>query len=225
MNASASDGLGPRVREVALELALEELDLGARELVQRLEILVRRDARVGDDQDPVLDVIEREHRVEQHEAGLVRAVGRRAEVAEHRLEPRRRAVAEIADRPAREARQLRHERRPEVGHQTPQRLDERPLALGRHAAAIHRRLAVARAQDEERILAEERVAPDVLAALDAFEEEGVVGVLGDLQERGHRRQEIGDDLLAHGDERAAPRQLLEFVKRGDFHRAQTPPAA
>ena len=75
-----------------------------------------------------------------------------------------------------------------------------------------------RAQDQERILAEERIAADVLAALDALEQERVVGVLGDLQERRHRRQQVGDDLLAHGHERAAPRQLLEFVKRRDFHR-------
>ena len=60
-----------RLRQAALELALEELDLGARELVERLEVLVRRDARVGDDQDAVLDVIERQHRVEQHEPGIV----------------------------------------------------------------------------------------------------------------------------------------------------------
>ena len=213
------------MREVALELALEELNLRAGELIERLEIVVGRDARVGDDEDPMLHVIEREHRVEQHEAGLVRAVGRRAEIAEHRLEPGRRAVAEIADRAAGEARQIGHERRPEVGHQPPQRLDERPLALRRHAAALDRRLAVPRAQDQERILAEERVAADVLAAFDAFEQERVVGVLGDLQERRHRRQQIGDDLLADRHERAAPRQFLELFKRRDFHRAQTPPAA
>ena len=75
MNVEAAGRVAARVRQGALELALEELDLRARELIQRLEILVRRDARVGDDQDPVLHVIEREHRVEQHEPGLVGAVG------------------------------------------------------------------------------------------------------------------------------------------------------
>ena len=82
-----------------------------------------------------------------------------------------------------------------------------------------RRLAVARAQDQERILAEERVAADVLAAFDALEQERVVGVLGDLQERRHRRQQVGDDLLADRHERAAPRQFLELFKRRDFHRS------
>ena len=79
----------------------------------------------------MLDVIERQHRIEHHEAGLVGAVGGRAEVAEHRLEPGRGAVAEIADRATREPRQIRHERRAEVGHQPPQRVDEGPVALAR----------------------------------------------------------------------------------------------
>ena len=65
----------------------------------------------------MLHVIERQHRVEQHEPGLIGAVGAVAEVAEHRLEPGRGAVAEIADRAAGEARQIGNERRPEIGHQ------------------------------------------------------------------------------------------------------------
>ena len=60
-----------RLRQAPFELALEELDLRARELIQRLEIFVRRDSRVGDDQDPMLDVIEGQDGIEQHEAGLV----------------------------------------------------------------------------------------------------------------------------------------------------------
>ena len=58
------------------ELALEELDPRAGELVERLAGLARRHARVGDQQDPVLHVIEGQHRVEQHEG---RFVGRIAE--------------------------------------------------------------------------------------------------------------------------------------------------
>ena len=167
----------------------------------------------------MLHVIERQHGVEQHEAGLVGAVDAAAQIAEHRLEPRRRAVAQIPDGAAREARQVGHERRPEIGHQPTQRVDERPIALRRRAAALDRRPAVSRPQNQERILAEERVAADVLAALDALEQKRVVGVLGDLQERRDRREQIGDDLLAHRHERAAPRQLLELLKRRDFHRA------
>ena len=74
-----------RLRQAALELALEELDLRARELVERGEILVGRHARVGDDQDPVLDVIERQHGVEQHEAGFVLGSGFRPGLRSLRL--------------------------------------------------------------------------------------------------------------------------------------------
>ena len=113
-----------------------------------------------------------------------------------RLEPRRGVVAEVADRAAGEARQPRHERRLEAVHQLAQRVDERLVGVGRHAGLLDHRLAVAAAQNQERILAEERIAPDVLAAFDALEQERVIGMLGDLQERRHRRQQIGDQLLA-----------------------------
>src|SRR5437660_799571 len=46
------------VRQAPLELALEEPNLRARELVQRLEVVVCGDTRVGDDQNAVLHVIE-----------------------------------------------------------------------------------------------------------------------------------------------------------------------
>ena len=195
--------------------ALEELDLRARELVQRLEVVVRRDARVGDDQDPVLHVIEGQHRVEQHEPGIVGAVGRRARGRRGTGSNQRRgAVAEVADRAAGEPRQSGHERRAEVGHQPPQR--RRRTARSLSVVTPPRSMvvrAVAGAQDQERILAEERVAADVLAALDALEQERVVGVLGDLQKRRDRRQQVGDDLLAHRHERAAARQFLELLER------------
>ena len=78
---------GTPVRQVALELALEKLNFGARELVQRLEILVRGDPRVRDDENPVTNVIERQYGIEHHEAGLVCAIGSGAEISQHRLEP------------------------------------------------------------------------------------------------------------------------------------------
>ena len=70
-----SAGVVARDREVPLQLALEELDLRAGELIERFELFVGGDARVGDDQDPVLHVVEGEHRVEQHEPRGVCAVG------------------------------------------------------------------------------------------------------------------------------------------------------
>ena len=74
-----------------------------------------------------------------------------------------------------------------------------------------------RAQDEERVLAEERIARDLLAAFDALEQERVVGVLGDLEEGGDRGQQVGNDLLDDRHEGAPPRQLHELVERRLFH--------
>ena len=67
----ARAGPGLRMREIPPQLALEEIDLGAGELVERLEIVIGRDPRVRDDQDPMLHVIERQHGVEDHESGFV----------------------------------------------------------------------------------------------------------------------------------------------------------
>ena len=88
--------------------------------------------------------------------------------------------------------------------------DERLVRLGRLAGAVDEHLAAARPEDEERILAEERVARHLLAAFDRLEQERVVGVLGNLEERRHRRQQVGDDLLVDRHERAALRQFLEL---------------
>ena len=71
VTVDALAGLRMRVRQIAAQLALEEIDLRARELIQRLEVVVRRDARVRDDQDAMLHVIERQHRIEDHEPGFV----------------------------------------------------------------------------------------------------------------------------------------------------------
>ena len=110
-----------------------------------------------------------------------------------------------------------HERRPELRHQPAQRRHERLVALGRHARPIDDRAPLLVPQHEERILAEERIARDLLAAFHALEQERVVGVLGDLQERRHRRQQVRDDLLDHRHERAAPRQLHELFERRLLH--------
>ena len=215
-------GLAAGDREIALELALEKLNFRAGELIQRLEVVVARDARVGDDEDSVLDVIESQYCLEQHEAGRVRAVSALPQVAEHRLEPRRGAIPQIAHRPTREARQIRHGRRPEIGHQAAERVEEWPVRFGQRAAALDRRAAAPGAQDQKRVLAEERIPADVLSALDAFEQECVVGILGDLQKRRDGSQQIGHQLLADRHERAAPGQFLELLKRRDVHRSHTP---
>ena len=70
-----------RARQIAIQLALQELDFGTRELIERLEILVGGNPRVGDDQNAVLNMIEREYRVEHHETGVVGSIGAFPEIA------------------------------------------------------------------------------------------------------------------------------------------------
>ena len=136
---------------------------------------------------------------------------------QRRLERRRRVVADEADRAAGETRQAGNERRPELRHQPPQRRDERLVAFGGDARSSIDGLAAARSQHEERILAEERVARHAFAPLDALEQERVVGVFGDLQERRDRRQQVGDDLLDDRHERPAPGELHEFFEGRLLH--------
>jgi hypothetical protein len=69
----------------------------------------------------------------------------------------------------------------------------------------------------ERIFAEEGIARDLFAAFHALEQERVVGVLGDFQERRDRRQQVRHDFFDHGHERAAPRQLRELFVCRLFH--------
>ena len=153
-----------RPRERPLELAFDELDLRAGELIQRLEVVVAGDSGVGNDEDPMPHVIEGEHRVEDHEPRFfVGGIGR---LQLHRLEPCGGVIREVPDRAAGEARKAGNERRVKPGHQLTDGRDERLVAFRDIPHAIDRRLAAPRSQDEERILAEERIPADLLAALD-----------------------------------------------------------
>src|ERR1051325_6904963 len=105
----------------------------------------------------------------------------------------------------------------EARHQLAQCGDEGLLRFGGLPRAIDNRLPFAGSQNEKRILAEERIAAHVLAALHGFEEECVIGVLGNLQERGDRRQQIRNDFLVDGNKRAPLRQLPEFFERCYAH--------
>ncbi len=178
--------------------------------------------RVRDDQNAMLHVIEREHRIEQHEGRLPlrrtqpRIVAR-PDVGERRLEPGGRVIAEEADRAARQAREIRHERRAKLGHQAAQRHDERLLERLGLACLLQHRAARFRLQDEEGILAEKGIARDPLAAFDALQQEGVVGVLRYFEERGDRREEIRQHLFVDRYEGAPPRQFDELLERRLLH--------
>ena len=178
------------LRESALEFALEKLDLGARELIQSVQVFVGRDARVGDDQDAVLHVIEGEHRVEQHEAGLVlgfwigRAVGSPRSlgpgIEQRWFKSRRGVVADESDRATGESRQPWDERRLEFRHEPAKTLDERLVGLARDTRSIDSRSGAALPEHEERIFSQEGITGDLLASFDALEQERVIRVLGNL---------------------------------------------
>jgi hypothetical protein len=71
----------------------------------------------------------------------------------------------------------------EIGHQTTQGVDKRPRGAGDLPRPLDGRLTIVRAQNQERILAKERISSHVLAAFDALQQKRVVGVFGDLEER------------------------------------------
>src|SRR5262249_11381463 len=65
--------------------------------------------------------------------------------------------------------------------------------------------------------AQERVAPPLLPALDALEQKSVAPVVH-LQEGGHGRIEVGEDLARDRDEEVSARQAAEFLEAGAVHR-------
>ena len=195
--------------------------LRARELVGPLQIRVRVDTCVGDDENPVLDVVKRHDRVKEHEAGII--LPRRGRVArgpdpfERRFEPTRRVVSQESHCPTRESRETGHERRLVVAHHGAEPVDKRARCAGGDAVLFGDGDAVPGPEHEERILAEEGVPGYVLSPFDTLEEERVIRVLSDFQKRGQRRQQVGPDLLADRHERATRGQLLKRLERGVAH--------
>ena len=186
-------GLG----ELPAELPLEEAGLGPRQRIGDLERVGLRAVHpgVGDNQDAVLHVVEREHGVEEHEPGVVAGSRLRREAGvpgEGRLEPRRGVVAQEPDRAAREPRQPGHPRRAVVRHQLAQGLEERLRALLAAGAALHARPVGVGAQDEEGVLAEEGVARRALAPLHALE----AGTRGRCSRQSRRKADTGVSMSA-----------------------------
>ena len=175
----------------------------------------------------MLHVIEGEHRVEQHEAGLVlgfwigRAVGSPRSlgpgIEQRWFKSRRGVVADESDRATGESRQPWDERRLEFRHEPAKTLDERLVGLARDTRSIDSRSGAALPEHEERIFSQEGITGDLLASFDALEQERVIRVLGNLEKRGHGRQQVRDDFLDDRHERSAARQFHEFVERCLFH--------
>ena len=170
----------------------------------------------------MLDVVESQDGIEQHERCVVALFGRfrvrRARPFERGLEPRGGVVTQKADGPADETRHFLQPGRAIPREQPSQRLQERLGQLLRPATLFTDGSSRDRPQHEKRILPEERVTRQVLATRHALEQEGVIGAVGHLEKGRHRREEVGQHFTAHRHERRVARQFAELVERRCSHR-------
>ena len=176
-------GLGGRARQRAGEPLADLADRLLRALVGGLVLV---DVGVGEDRHRVLEVVEGDDDVGQHErhvgqADRVGVDGRQALDGAHAV------VAEEADRAAREGDRL-------VGRRLPEAAD-----LGRRQRVRVAAVGQAPAHHLARLVADERPAADALALLGRLEQEGRAGA-AQLQERADRRLAVLDEGLADRDE-------------------------
>jgi len=161
---------------------------------------------VGDDLDGVLEVVEDEDRVGEHEQRLGEGLGVGGGDGDARLEVARRLVGEEADGAAGEARQPIFD----TGELEPRQL---PLDLQQRVFALTRRGVGAGAEDAVGLRADEAVAGEPLSALDGLQEEGVVAA-GHLQERRYGRLQVCGDVAVHGRQVDAGLGCLEGLDFG-----------
>ena len=168
--------------------------------------------------DRVPDVVEDDQRVRHHEHGIIEPGGRMGTLCQPFLEVADHVIGEKAHGPAAEARKPLHGDRPVPGEKIFQdRQGIAPMAdLRGVAVGAHLHLLRLHTDHGQGVGAQEGVAAPFLAALDALQQEGV-GALPDLQEGRHRRLLVGEDLPVDGDEIAAFRKFLEFLKRRFEH--------
>jgi hypothetical protein len=94
--------------------------------------------------------------------------------------------------------------------------------VGRERVGVGGLVAERPAHDLARAHPDERVAPDLLAALGGLEQEGreLRLAAAQLQERGHRRLGVVDEAVAQGDEVVVARERTHLVEaRLDGHHA------
>ena len=134
------------------------------------------------------------------------------------LEVAHHVIGEETHGPAAEARKPAHGDGPVSGEKLLQdrqgiapvgQLHQVAIAADLHLLGLH-------ADHGQGVGAQEGVTAPLLAALDALQQKGV-GALADLQQGRHRRLLVGEDFPVDGDEIAAFRKFLEFVKRRFVH--------
>ncbi len=175
--------------------ALHQLvDAPAGLAVGGLDIAV--EAAVGDDLDGVLEVVEDEDGVGEHEQGLGEGLRVGVGDGDARLEVAGDLVGEEADGAAGEAREAVLD-----GGQGEAR--ELLFDLQQGVGALVGTGVGATAEDAVGLGADEAVAGQPLAALDGLEEEGVVAT-GDFEERRYGRLEVGGDVAVDGSQVGVP---------------------
>ena len=201
-------GLGQVVRDLVLEVR----DAVERGLVGVPQVRVVAHERRRDVDELVADVVERRDRVVEapHAVGQAERVGR---PDGQRLDLPDGVVAGVPDRARGQARQARHARLLDAPEHAPERLEDasalgldlvrRAVAPRGPAGAVQPDRLAAALEHEVRVLAQERVAPQPLAALDRLEQEAERAGLAHREKRRDGRRQVG--RAPHGDrDREAP---------------------
>ncbi len=170
----------------------------------------------------MLDVVEDQQRVGEQEQAVVQPQVVRRQ-GRQRLEEAHGVVADHADRAADERRQFGGGDVGVPGQQLLQNVQRVALAglqgqrLDLRAFRDRGRVALG-AEDQERVAAQERVAGQALAALDAFQQERVGPPARDLAEGGHGRLHVRQHFAPDGDEVAQAGLFNELVTGRCGHR-------
>ena len=170
----------------------------------------------------MLQVVEDDERVGEHQQGLGEAVGVGRGLGQA-LEVGGGVVGDVADGPAVEAGDALDGHGPVAGELLLDHLERvhRAVVFDGDAAVGGRQLR-AGAEYLPRLRPDEAVAGHVLASLDAFEEKRVAPA-GDLEEGGDRRLHVGQYLAVDGDEvTLAPHGADLFQRRVVHHCAPAP---
>ena len=181
------------------DLVLEVRDAVDGVLVRRLEVGVVAHERRRDEHELVAHVVERGHGVVE----APHAVWQSEQVRRpdrQRLDLPNRVVACEADGAGRQARQAGHARLLDARQHAPERREEAPplhldlvrgaVAVHSSSGAVHQHAVAAALEHEVRVLAEERVPPEALPALDRLEEEAERPRLAHREERRDGRREV-----------------------------------
>ncbi len=164
---------------------------------------------VAHDPHAMPDVIEHHQAQKKHHHGVVHAHVI-APGIRNALDQAHHVIREIADGARDQRRQARHAHGAIALHAVAQIIQWVRLRPGRAAIAFQHARAVHVAKHFGGVRADERIARNLFAALDAFQQAGVPRVMREPQVGGNRRERVGRERVVDGHQIALPR---EFAKR------------